>query len=116
MEPSSSHHHEDHHGHGEHEHGPELTPLGYVIAWSATVLLPCALLVAAIRALLLREYLPAVAAACGAIAIAVLFLFSTLRKWWRRYIFSTDHKVIGIQYGLSGLSFLFFGFCLMMMM
>ena len=36
--------------------------------------------------------------------------------WWRKYIFSTDHKVIGIQYGLCGLSFLFFGFCLMMMM
>src|SRR6059058_5070742 len=34
----------------------------------------------------------------------------------RKYIFSTDHKVIGIQYGLSGLVFLFFGFCLMMMM
>src|SRR6187401_958425 len=36
--------------------------------------------------------------------------------WWRKYIFSTDHKVIGIQYGLCGLSFLFLGFCLMMMM
>ena len=36
--------------------------------------------------------------------------------WWRKYIFSTDHKVIGIQYGLCGLVFLFFGFCLMMMM
>src|SRR6266849_5339516 len=36
--------------------------------------------------------------------------------WWRKYIFSTDHKVIGIQYGLCGLIFLFFGFCLMMMM
>ena len=23
--------------------------------------------------------------------------------WWRKYIFSTDHKVIGIQYGLCGL-------------
>ena len=34
----------------------------------------------------------------------------------RKYIFSTDHKVIGIQYGISGLLFLFFGFCLMMMM
>ena len=33
-----------------------------------------------------------------------------------KYIFSTDHKTIGIQYGLTGLSFLFFGFCLMMMM
>ena len=36
--------------------------------------------------------------------------------FWRKYIFSTDHKVIGIQYGISGLLFLFFGFCLMMMM
>src|SRR5947208_8283135 len=36
--------------------------------------------------------------------------------WWRKYIFSTDHKVIGIQYGLTGLVFLLFGFCLMMLM
>src|SRR2546426_5010063 len=36
--------------------------------------------------------------------------------FWRKYIFSTDHKVIGIQYGLTGLVFLFFGFCLMMVM
>src|SRR5689334_17986484 len=36
--------------------------------------------------------------------------------FWRKYIFSTDHKIIGIQYGLGGLFFLFFGFCLMMMM
>ncbi len=33
-----------------------------------------------------------------------------------KYIFSTDHKVIGIQYGLTALSFLLFGFFLMMMM
>src|SRR5436853_468918 len=36
--------------------------------------------------------------------------------FWRKYIFSTDHKVIGIQYGLCGLVFLFFGFSLMMIM
>ncbi len=36
--------------------------------------------------------------------------------WWRKYIFSTDHKVIGIQYGICGLAFLFMGFCLMMLM
>ncbi len=36
--------------------------------------------------------------------------------FWRKYIFSTDHKVIGIQYGLTGFAFLFFGFVLMMMM
>jgi cytochrome c oxidase subunit I len=35
-----------------------------------------------------------------------------LRKW----IFSTDHKVIGIQYGLTSLLFLFIGFSLMMLM
>src|SRR5438270_3426675 len=35
-----------------------------------------------------------------------------IRKW----IFATDHKVIGIQYGISGLIFLFFGFSLMMLM
>src|SRR5207245_7739741 len=33
-------------------------------------------------------------------------------SWWRKYVFSTDHKVIGIQYAISGLVFLFFGFCL----
>ena len=36
--------------------------------------------------------------------------------FWRKYVFSTDHKVIGIQYGLTSLVFLFFGFCLMMLM
>jgi len=36
--------------------------------------------------------------------------------FWRHYIFSTDHKIIGIQYGLTALVFLFFGFCLMMLM
>src|SRR5256885_15151664 len=34
----------------------------------------------------------------------------------RKYVFSTDHKVIGIQYGVTALFFLFFGFCLMLMM
>ena len=34
----------------------------------------------------------------------------------QKYVFSTDHKVIGIQYGITALLFLFFGFCLMMMM
>ncbi|MEE8336355.1 MAG: cbb3-type cytochrome c oxidase subunit I [Candidatus Neomarinimicrobiota bacterium] len=37
-------------------------------------------------------------------------------KFWRKYIFSTDHKIIGIQYGLTALSFLLFGFVLMMIM
>ena len=36
--------------------------------------------------------------------------------FWRTYIFSTDHKVIGIQYAVTGLLFLLFGFTLMMIM
>jgi len=36
--------------------------------------------------------------------------------FWRKYIFSTDHKVIGLQYFITGAFFLFFGFCLMMIM
>jgi len=36
--------------------------------------------------------------------------------FWRKYIFSTDHKVIGLQYGFTALFFLFFGFCLVMLM
>jgi cytochrome c oxidase subunit 1 len=34
----------------------------------------------------------------------------------QKYIFSTDHKWIGIQYGMTGLVFLFFGFLLMLAM
>lgn len=37
-------------------------------------------------------------------------------SFWRKYIFSTDHKVIGIQYSITGMLFLFFGFCLMLLM
>jgi len=36
--------------------------------------------------------------------------------FWRTYVFSTDHKIIGIQYGITALLFLLFGFSLMMMM
>ncbi|MBM6698695.1 cytochrome C oxidase subunit I, partial [Streptococcus alactolyticus] len=36
--------------------------------------------------------------------------------FWEKYIFSTDHKVIGIQYGLMSLSFMLFGFFLMLLM
>src|SRR4051812_45275202 len=36
--------------------------------------------------------------------------------FWRTYVFSTDHKVIGIQYAITGLLFLLFGFSLMMLM
>jgi len=36
--------------------------------------------------------------------------------FWQKYIFSTDHKMIGIQYGMTSLLFLFFGFMLMLAM
>ncbi|MFO1477968.1 MAG: cbb3-type cytochrome c oxidase subunit I [Verrucomicrobiota bacterium] len=36
--------------------------------------------------------------------------------FWRSYVFSTDHKVVGIQYGVTALAFLLFGFFLMMLM
>ena len=36
--------------------------------------------------------------------------------FWRKYVFSVDHKVIGIQYAFTGLLFLLFGFVLMMIM
>ena len=36
--------------------------------------------------------------------------------FWRSYIFSLDHKVIGIQYAVTALLFLLFGFTLMMLM
>jgi cytochrome c oxidase subunit 1 len=36
--------------------------------------------------------------------------------FWRKYVFSQDHKVIGIQYTITALLFLFFGFTLMMLM
>ncbi len=36
--------------------------------------------------------------------------------FWRKYIFSVDHKVIGVQYTVTALVFLFFGFSLMMAM
>lgn len=34
----------------------------------------------------------------------------------RKYVFSVDHKVIGIQYGITALVFLFLGFCLIALM
>ena len=34
----------------------------------------------------------------------------------RKYVFSQDHKWIGIQYGFTALCFLLFGFTLMMIM
>src|SRR5260221_3904121 len=36
--------------------------------------------------------------------------------FWAKYIFSTDHKTIGIQYGLTALGVMLFGFFLMLMM
>ncbi len=36
--------------------------------------------------------------------------------FWEKYVFSQDHKVIGIQYAFTSLLFLFFGFTLMMFM
>src|SRR5215218_1798329 len=36
--------------------------------------------------------------------------------FWGKYVFSQDHKVIGIQYGFTALLFLLFGFSLMMLM
>ncbi|MBI4659644.1 MAG: cbb3-type cytochrome c oxidase subunit I [Verrucomicrobia bacterium] len=36
--------------------------------------------------------------------------------FWRKYVFSTDHKVIGMQYGFTALLFLLVGFGLMLMM
>ena len=38
------------------------------------------------------------------------------QSFWRKFIFSTDHKVIGVQYSVTGLAFLLFGFVLMMLM
>ncbi len=34
----------------------------------------------------------------------------------RGYVFSTDHKIIGMQYGITALLFLLFGFCLVLCM
>ena len=34
----------------------------------------------------------------------------------QKYVFSVDHKVIGLQYGITSLLFLLFGFMLMMLM
>jgi cytochrome c oxidase subunit 1 len=36
--------------------------------------------------------------------------------FWKKYVFSTDHKIIGIQYGITSLLFLLFGFMLMIVM
>ena len=38
------------------------------------------------------------------------------QSFWTKYVFSTDHKIIGIQYGITSLVWLLFGFGLMMIM
>ena len=38
------------------------------------------------------------------------------QSFWSKYIWSTDHKVIGIQYGITSLIWLLFGFVLMAIM
>src|SRR3989338_3167400 len=35
--------------------------------------------------------------------------------FWQKYIFSQDHKIIGLQYGITALLFLLFGFLLVML-
>ncbi|MHC4854200.1 MAG: cytochrome c oxidase subunit I [Planctomycetota bacterium] len=37
-------------------------------------------------------------------------------SFWKKYVFSQDHKVIGLQYGITALVFMLFGFCLMLLM
>src|SRR6201996_8612325 len=37
-------------------------------------------------------------------------------NFWQKYIFSSDHKIIGIQYGFTALCFMLFGFFLMLLM
>lgn len=37
-------------------------------------------------------------------------------SFWRKYVYSTDHKVIGLQYMFTAQIFLFIGFMLMMLM
>ncbi len=36
--------------------------------------------------------------------------------FWQKYVFSTDHKVIGLQYGITALCFLLLGFILVALM
>ncbi len=37
-------------------------------------------------------------------------------SWWRKYVFSTDHKIIALQYAFTSMVFLLFGFMLMVLM
>ena len=38
------------------------------------------------------------------------------QSFWKKYIFSTDHKIIGLQYALTAMVFLLIGFFLMLVM
>jgi cytochrome c oxidase subunit 1 len=49
------------------------------------------------------------------VGVISLVLLVVLIKW-REVFFSFDHKVIGVEYGITALCFLLFGFCLMMLM
>jgi cytochrome c oxidase subunit 1 len=108
--------HDSHDHHDEHEHFPDLTPLGRMIAWGATLVLPLVLVVTAIMSW--KDGNPGGATVLGALAVVtgLFFLAANVLRWWRHYVFSTDHKVIGLQYGITGLVFLFFGLCLMLVM
>lgn len=39
-----------------------------------------------------------------------------MNAFWKKYVFSADHKIIGLQYGFSGLLFLLFGFFIVIIM
>ncbi len=121
-EPSSTHtpdahgHGHDAHGHDDHHHFPDLTPLGRVIAWFSTFALPLAMLIPGIGLLFGPHKGPGTVLIVSAVITGLFFLSANIFRWWRRYVFSTDHKVIGLQYGITGLVFLFFGLCLMLVM
>ena len=38
------------------------------------------------------------------------------QSFWQKYVFSLDHKVIGLQYLFTSMAFLMFGFCLVLLM
>ena len=56
------------------------------------------------------------AVAAGSEAVLIHDEHAHQLPWIRRYVFSTDHKWIGIQYAVTALLFLLLGFSLMLMM
>src|SRR5262245_879088 len=42
-------------------------------------------------------------------------LHGHVQPWYRRWVFSTDHKVIGLQYGFTALCFLLIGFSMIIL-